>query len=207
MYLSRLKLDVSKRKVLIALENPNIIHGILAASQSGNERILWRVDKFQGSYYLYIVTADQLNTHILEEQLGSAQEPCISKNFDTVLAAIHNGSTYHFRLTAAPAWSSKELGDSTRGKKLSCLSDQKRQEWLIRQGESHGFKVNPGEFLVTNIKQVRFRKKSSGLTVQFQSVTFEGVLQVTDVQAFKTALEKGIGREKAYGQGLLTIAR
>ena len=38
------------------------------------------------------------------------------------------------------------------------------------------------------------------------SVTYEGVLTVVDAEIFKKALVNGIGREKAYGMGLLTVA-
>jgi CRISPR system Cascade subunit CasE len=37
------------------------------------------------------------------------------------------------------------------------------------------------------------------------SVTFEGTLTVTDAEKFVEALKSGIGREKAYGHGMMTI--
>ena len=39
------------------------------------------------------------------------------------------------------------------------------------------------------------------------AVTYEGVLQVTDPEAFRNLLCQGIGRGKAYGLGLLTVMR
>lgn len=36
-------------------------------------------------------------------------------------------------------------------------------------------------------------------------MTYEGVLQVTDPEAFKALLCEGVGRGKAYGLGLMTI--
>ena len=39
------------------------------------------------------------------------------------------------------------------------------------------------------------------------SVTYEGTLEVTDVERFKKALTEGIGRGKAYGMGMMTIVR
>jgi CRISPR system Cascade subunit CasE len=38
-------------------------------------------------------------------------------------------------------------------------------------------------------------------------VQFEGDLEVTDAAAFRAALAQGIGSGKAYGFGLLSIAR
>ena len=42
--------------------------------------------------------------------------------------------------------------------------------------------------------------------VKLLAVTYEGLLTVTDADAFRKALVNGIGREKAYGMGLLTVA-
>ena len=43
-------------------------------------------------------------------------------------------------------------------------------------------------------------------SLTFTAVTFEGLLRVTDIQAFREALKCGIGSGKAYGFGLLSIA-
>jgi len=37
------------------------------------------------------------------------------------------------------------------------------------------------------------------------AVTYEGILTVTDKERFRKTLIEGIGREKAYGMGLLTV--
>ena len=37
--------------------------------------------------------------------------------------------------------------------------------------------------------------------------TFEGVLEVTEPEALRRVLTHGIGRGKAYGCGLMTLAR
>lgn len=43
--------------------------------------------------------------------------------------------------------------------------------------------------------------------VTLLSVTFEGLLEVTDEELFKNMLINGIGRGKAYGMGLMTVMR
>ena len=53
-----------------------------------------------------------------------------------------------------------------------------------------------------------FRKNPSQETkVRLLAVTYEGVLTVTDTELFCKALTEGIGRGKAYGMGLLTVAK
>ena len=39
----------------------------------------------------------------------------------------------------------------------------------------------------------------------FAKVTFEGMLKVTDAELFRKTLREGIGKEKAYGCGLMTV--
>ena len=56
-------------------------------------------------------------------------------------------------------------------------------------------------------KWYTFRKGGAGNRVTLLSVTYEGVLQVTDPEAFCCALTQGIGRGKAYGMGMLTVVR
>ena len=60
--------------------------------------------------------------------------------------------------------------------------------------------------LENSLLHVLFDEKD-GSMVSLLSVSFEGVLEITDEELFKAALTNGIGRGKAYGMGLLTIIR
>ena len=44
-----------------------------------------------------------------------------------------------------------------------------------------------------------------GRGVRLSRVTFEGLLRVEDVAEFKQTLINGLGREKAFGMGLMTV--
>ena len=50
-------------------------------------------------------------------------------------------------------------------------------------------------------------KSKSPHRVTLDGVTFEGVLEVTDAEKFREALAKGVGSGKAYGFGLLSVAK
>ena len=84
-----------------------------------------------------------------------------------------------------------------------------QKKWLISRAEKLGFLLKENEFQTVQSKWYDFRKRSGAGSVHIRllSVTFEGNLTVTDAIRFKETLCHGIGREKAYGQGLLTIAR
>ena len=51
----------------------------------------------------------------------------------------------------------------------------------------------------------QFNKGSENRKVRMRLVTYEGVLKVADPELCQKALICGIGREKAYGAGLLTL--
>ena len=74
-----------------------------------------------------------------------------------------------------------------------------------KQALKTGFSLEDGMWLVTEFKWYDFKKGERRNHVRILSVTYEGVLTVTDEELLKVALTNGIGREKAYGLGMLTI--
>jgi CRISPR system Cascade subunit CasE len=68
----------------------------------------------------------------------------------------------------------------------------------------HGFAAD--SFAVSVYNQEIFRGGRPGASIRFASFIYEGRLQVTDVETFRTVLQKGIGAEKAFGFGLIQIA-
>lgn len=69
------------------------------------------------------------------------------------------------------------------------------------------FDSNPArEVRITARRRYSFAKGGRGSRVTFHSVTFEGLLRVTDPAVFTERLLGGIGPSKAYGCGLLTLA-
>lgn len=60
-------------------------------------------------------------------------------------------------------------------------------------------------FRVVDREVRRFRRQEG--TVTLGTAVFEGQLRVADVKRLREALMSGIGRAKAYGCGLMTLAR
>jgi CRISPR system Cascade subunit CasE len=44
-------------------------------------------------------------------------------------------------------------------------------------------------------------------TITYQAVLFDGILEVQAAEEFMTSLQKGIGPAKAFGFGLLSLAK
>ena len=91
-----------------------------------------------------------------------------------------------------------------RGALKPCYLEAEQEQWLLEQAGKHGFALTEGTFQVTRKQTCHFRKNGKR-PVTLLAVTYEGILQVTDPEAFREMLCQGIGRGKAYGLGLMTI--
>ena len=137
-------------------------------------------------------------------QFGTGAPP-ETRPYDPLLERVTAGSCWQFRLTANPTRSKKDSADHTaRGTLKPCYLEVEQEEWLWAQAAKHGFAVSEGSFAVTR-KQTYHFKKNGTRPVTLLAVTYEGILQVTDPEAFKALLCEGVGRGKAYGLGLMTI--
>lgn len=199
MYLSRIWLDTKNRDVMRALANPNRFHGALEACDPNRDRKLWRVDGLSGQKCLLVLSRGRLDLASAAGQLGAdgyEQAP-----YDHVLNKITVGSRWQFRLVANPTYRKRD-GDARM--LYGHVSTAHQTRWLIGKSATCGFVLDSDEFGIMGSKDIAF-EKATGEKVQFKSCCYEGLLEVSDVNAFRAALTGGIGREKAYGQGMMTI--
>ncbi len=113
------------------------------------------------------------------------------------------GTRLRFRLLAKPAKRTGAKGNP-RKKRVTLRSEAEQLAWLERKGEENGFSVV--QALVTDRiwhddKDARNRDKA------LHATQFDGFLRVRDAQALRRALAFGIGSQKAYGFGLLSVRR
>lgn len=77
-------------------------------------------------------------------------------------------------------------------------------EWLIRQAQNNGFKINNRTF--QKPKPISVVQRPSN-RIKITSVQLDTVVEVTDQELFKNFLKNGIGKTKAYGFGMPLIAK
>ena len=122
-----------------------------------------------------------------------------------LLARITPGSRWQFRLAANPTKSCKDAQKpAARGTVAAHCTTQYQKQWLLDRAAKHGFALTEDSFTVTRVQWHHFAKRGTR-PVSLLAVTYEGVLQVTDPEAFRNLLCQGMGRGKAYGLGLMTI--
>jgi CRISPR system Cascade subunit CasE len=142
---------------------------------------------------------------------------------------ITKGSLYKFRLLANPT-KKQQFGEGASRpghRRIGLYTEAEQSAWLMRKAEQHGFALMPlpegpswCDPLGDDNPKVDVRIRSEGMRsgrrrnevgtatqLKHLGVQFEGVLRVTDPALFTQALQNGIGSGKAFGFGLLSIAR
>ncbi|MFC7334748.1 type I-E CRISPR-associated protein Cas6/Cse3/CasE [Rhodocista pekingensis] len=83
-------------------------------------------------------------------------------------------------------------------------------DWLARQGRRGGFAPVEGAVEVLDYDRASLRagagRGGRDRSIRFGAVIYEGLLTVTDPQAFHATLVQGLGAGRAYGNGLMQIA-
>ena len=209
MILSRIQLDTARRSTMKALVSPNLLHGAVEQSFPGpRQRNLWRVDKLGEKTYLLVLSQELPDFRGLAAQFGvlGTGNAWESKFYDPLLERVKERDIWHFRLTANPTIS-KAAEPGQRGKVRGHITADYQKQWLLERAKKHGFSLTDESFTVVESRWMRFRKGADGgRPVTLLSVTYEGILTVTDVDSFRKTLVNGMGRGKAYGLGLLTVA-
>ncbi len=92
----------------------------------------------------------------------------------------------------------------TRTTRVPLVDEDEQHAWLARKLENAAYLQ-----VVTSRKEmpIYFRKPGTKQSGKIQPVCFDGVIELTDPEVFKEVYVKGIGRAKAFGCGMLSLAR
>ena len=196
----------------------------------GGPRVLWRVDRnARAEVFLYVVSPDRPElTHLVEQAGWPRAEPDTwwkTHDYSGFLSRLETGQTWGFRLTANPVHSIRRK-DGEPTKPTAHVTPRHQAGWLLKKQQGCGFEVvrrkdpDPAlpeidgyELMVHDRDSAGFDKadprpdrKGKRMRVPVVTATFDGRLTVTDPEALRRALTSGIGRAKAYGCGLMTLA-
>ncbi len=209
MYLSQLLLDPASRRVQSELSNRYELHRTLTAQFPANQRsdinLLYRLEIPDRQVYqpiiLLVQTGIKPDWSELAESGLLVDLPRV-KAFNPDLPAR---ARYYFRLVANPTIRTKQTDGKSR--RVGLYRSEAQKEWLQRKAQQGGFIVE--SLGLQDLGMVESIKKKNNRTYQIKhyAVQFDGVLRVTELQKFKKTLEKGVGSAKAFGFGLLSLAK
>ncbi|WP_328914909.1 MULTISPECIES: type I-E CRISPR-associated protein Cas6/Cse3/CasE [unclassified Streptomyces] len=231
MFLTRFRFNMARQGARRLLASPQSLHAAVMCSfaeptrpDTGEGRVLWRVDRnSKTDMLLYIAGPDRPDlTHLVEQAGWPTSGSWQTYDYTGLLAALRTGDDWAFRLTANPVHSIRRKEDEPT-KRTAHITPRHQMNWLLAQQERRGFVVlekpadrrllpqgDEYELTVRDARPLSFPKteQASGRRnrVMLTSVTFDGRLRVTDPEALRRALTLGIGRAKAYGCGLMTLA-
>lgn len=224
MFLTKIELDPSRRQARKYLGSPQVMHAIICraagdVATDGPGRILWRTDEGPNGTALYFITPAQPDCSQILDEAAHVGTQARTLDYEPFLQKLAAEQVWRFRLAANPTRSISQ-GPGIRGRRQGHVTVEQQKSWLLSQADSHGFQVLPfnnstdsAESSLTVIRRTRptfgrsnpVRGERDRVTIN--RTVFEGVIRVTDAQALRDALVSGIGRSKAYGCGLMTLAR
>ncbi|MGC0316966.1 type I-E CRISPR-associated protein Cas6/Cse3/CasE [Kitasatospora acidiphila] len=163
--------------------------------------VLFRTEDSPVGTQTLLQSTQQPDLTRLPHGYGSA----VCKPLAPLLAALQPNLTVHYRIAANPI---RKPGRSTRELyKLSAvvpLNGQAADDWWIRQAEASGLKVVTVRS--TALDAARGTHRQSQQLIRHARTQFDGTALITEPDRLRTRLAEGIGKGKAYGCGLLSIA-
>ncbi|MGI5118800.1 type I-E CRISPR-associated protein Cas6/Cse3/CasE [Marinactinospora thermotolerans] len=232
MYLTSFRFNTARTGARRLLASPQALHAAVMSSYpdilpgDDGPRVLWRVDRnARAEVLLYVVGPDEPDlTHLVEQAGWPAKEGgWRTHDYAPFLSRLAKGDVWAFRLTANPVHSIRRR-DGEPTKLTPHITPRHQARWLLQRQEAAGFRVleRPGEddhapeedghdLLVHGRRDLRFGKGGAGRAagakpVSLVTVTYDGHLEVTDPDALRRTLTMGLGRARAYGCGLMTLA-
>lgn len=227
MHLTRFRFNTARVSARRLLSSPQILHAAVMSSfaeippaPGDGPRVLWRLDSnSRAETYLYIVSPDTPDLTHLVEQAGWPQTgKWDTRDYTPLLQRLSTGGRWAFRLTANPVHSIRRTAEEPT-KTTAHIGVRHQQDWLLQRQERAGFKVvekpaekrllpegDEYELTLHDRRQLAFGKSGQSGKVTLVTVTFDGLLEVTDPEAFRRTLTHGLGKAKAYGCGLMTLA-
>ncbi|MFF4323804.1 type I-E CRISPR-associated protein Cas6/Cse3/CasE [Streptomyces sp. NPDC001568] len=232
MFLTRFRINTARQGARPLLSSPQRMHAAVMSSFAGAlpsddnaSRILWRLDRnARAEVLLFVVSEERPDlTHLVEQAGWPTTSTWQTYEYKTFLDGLTAGSTWAFRLTANPVHNVRRTPDEPL-KRTAHRTPRHQMGWLLTHQEQAGFRIletpeerrrlqqgDEHQLTVRDEQRHQFGKTEAGTgrtnRVPLVTVTFDGRLEVTDPVALRRTLTLGLGKAKAYGCGLMTLAQ
>jgi CRISPR system Cascade subunit CasE len=184
-----------------------------APTSDNRPSVLYRIETYDGGNRLFfLVQSDEEPDWERSSGLhpGTVATSCVK----TIEPLFSPGQSLRFRLRANPTMMHVNGDINVRAdhKRCGLYKEAEQLAWLERHAGRSGFQivrdvVRIASLGVQNGEKPAAKEGGKGHTVKCLTVDFDGVLTVDDADAFLAAFRKGIGRGKAWGCGMLSLAQ
>ena len=209
MYLSQLVLNTSNRQARKDLSSHYEIHSTLCRGFAKEDeipsRFLWRLEepKIGQSNALLVQSEAKPDWNKLDQRFEGYFRNTQIKTLP--LEQLQTDQILRFRLKANPTVTKKDSGNPTKHKRYGLREVKEQLEWLSRQGQKGGFVVL--DAVISRNELLRIYKHNKSFPITLQAVLYDGHIRIINLKLFKETISKGIGKAKALGFGLLSIAK
>lgn len=194
MFLSRIKFQKTTHLTFL-LRSPQNLHAAVAEAFDSSPR--YRMDETREGYVMWVVSEKE---PVSPFSLPGSFD---TRPYEPIMAALKEGDTVSFRIKASTVRSESPNGSSGRSRKVACKNDEEASSWITSRLNQRGFSTDSVRVVTMNQEQFKHGKD---VIVSPWSL-FTGTVTITDIDAARSALREGIGRHRAYGMGLLTLAK
>ena len=206
-HLTQIRLNLADRQVQADLADHTSLHRTvmsLLPDELGEHpraaaRCLHRVEDGRSGTVILLQSDPAPNLDALPD--GYALD-ARTTSLDTLLGTLRTGTPVRYRILANPA---KRVGgrqDPMRGKVVG-LHGTAAEDWWHRRAHAAGLTVES----VTAAPKPRHRAtRRTGGPARHDAVQFDGTATIHDPDAAVAAVTTGIGKGKAHGLGLLSLA-
>jgi len=216
---SRVRLDPASREVWHWVRHASALHGALWRAFPGVHhdspnarariRLLHRVEVNRSAQEIVLYAqAEPVPRWDTLPVLGTPQ----IRNVDAIHENIRAGDELAFRLCVHPRVHRQQWRTAVSpterepvGAPVVCARAYACRgvgaiAWLKSRCERFGFTFDPESVVTIDERHEKIKGEPHATT------RFDGRLRVLDAEAFRAALQNGVGPRKAYGCGLLTVA-
>ncbi|MEC3996152.1 type I-E CRISPR-associated protein Cas6/Cse3/CasE [Actinacidiphila sp. DG2A-62] len=204
-YLTEIRLNTRAREVRADLKNGGRgFHHRTARlappeTATADARLLWRLDTFRNGLRLLVQTPQEPDLSTLPDTYGTAR----THPLDRHLERLTQGQRVRYRLAANPVRTgTDEITGMPLKNRIPCKGEEITR-WFNHRTETLGLAPETlATYQLAPVTGTRDHKPGLRLTL----TRYDGIATITDPAALRTAILTGIGRGRAFGAGLLTVA-
>lgn len=201
LHLSQLSLNVQSPEARRDLLNPYELHRTLLSVFDTTRQeagVLYRVEGGHDGPRALVQSVSRGEwSRLPEDYLRHDREP-ESVETHCWRPAFACGQVLRFRLRASPCFK--------RGRqRLAWLGPPEQLAWLERQAQASGCEVRQAEVASEGLVRLPLRGRQRSV-ITHGAALFDGLMSVNDPALLAAAIRGGLGRAKAFGCGLLSVA-
>ncbi|WP_028241752.1 type I-E CRISPR-associated protein Cas6/Cse3/CasE [Stutzerimonas azotifigens] len=214
----------SRVRLLASLRQDDWLRGLVRHGEPYRDHaLIWRLFPGDGMArdFLFRRLEDERSFYVVSARPPQPDSGLFQIQCKPYAPQLEQGEWLRFDLRANPTISLRQTDGRSRRhdvlmhakhgvpveqrERLRQVLDAAGRDWLLSRAERWGMVIQEGSVLQDGYRQHRLRRKGSN--IEYSSLDYQGMAQVSDPQRLRQALLEGVGHSKGFGCGLLMVRR